>query len=356
MILKKIIQLGVLITLLVGCYSNEISVDSIVPMEQKSLINYFEVVPSTNGFYYLDDQLILNFFDFIHFKTLPLGPLDEKTGTYTYSYVGSTIYQYNNYLWYLTDYTNAEGVSYSSVTRQSLDGEQIQSLFDLNYVANQFLIHNGYIICTEIEENGKYLIHIHDLFGKERAIFEEESYVDHLIADGDRIYYTSLSHDKSVLKYIDCKDLQRYFIDIDFQTFIFENLNKISVYTCEQLTSGEDIVIHAAIIDIDTKKTLFNIDNAIVNYFDENYIYTSSTNEKYAKYRLYDWNGNLIKEISPSEEILGNECNTSNMFWKTNGSQIIRIVDKYIVASTTRGKTDQFYVCSIESGHCSLVN
>lgn len=56
-----------------------------------------------------------------------------------------------------------------------------------------------------------------------------------------------------------------------------------------------------------------------------------------------------------SEELLGNEYNTNNMFWKTNGSQIIRIVDKYIVASTTIGKTDHFYVCNIESGHCTFV-
>ena len=53
--------------------------------------------------------------------------------------------------------------------------------------------------------------------------------------------------------------------------------------------------------------------------------------------------------------LLGNEYNTNNMFWKTNGSQIIRIVDKYIVASTTIEKTDHFYVCNIESGHCSFV-
>lgn len=119
--------------------------------------------------------------------------------------------------------------------------------------------------------------------------------------------------------------------------------------------SLEDTIIHASIIDMDTHKSLFNIDNAVVNYFDDTYIYTSSTNEKNMKYSIYDWSGNLLKEISPSEELLGNEYNTNNMFWKTNGSQIIRIVDKYIVASTTIEKTDHFYVCNIESGHCSFV-
>ena len=78
-------------------------------------------------------------------------------------------------------------------------------------------------------------------------------------------------------------------------------------------------------------------------------------NEKNMKYSIYDWNGNLVKEISPSEELLGNKYNTNNMFWKTNGSQIIRIVDKYIVASATIEKADHFYVCNIESGHCSFV-
>ncbi len=187
----KIIRFIVFIVLLTGCHSNGISVDPILPMEQKSLINYFEVVPSRNGFYYVDDQLILNYFDFNNLKSLALGPLDEKTNMYTYSYMGSTIYQNHNYLWYLTDYTNAEGVSYSSITRQSLDGVDIQNVFDLEYNANQFLIHNGYIVCTENEDNGKYIIHIHDLTGKECAALEEKEFVDHLIADGERIYYTT---------------------------------------------------------------------------------------------------------------------------------------------------------------------
>ncbi|WP_294351877.1 hypothetical protein, partial [uncultured Clostridium sp.] len=84
----------------------------------------------------------------------------------------------------MTNYTNAEGVSYSSVTRQTLDGKEIESIFDLEYDANQFLIHNGYIICTEKKEDESYVIHIHDLSGKEKCTLEEEAYVDHLLADG----------------------------------------------------------------------------------------------------------------------------------------------------------------------------
>ena len=90
------------------------------------------------------------------------------------------------------------------------------------------------------------------------------------------------------MKYIDCKDLTSHIVDIDFQTFIFENSNKASVYTCEKNMSEEDTAIHAAIIDINTQKVLFNMDNVVINYFDDNYIYTSSTNEELVKYRLYD--------------------------------------------------------------------
>lgn len=338
-----------------SCYSKEISLDPILPMEQKSLINYFEVIPSTNGFYYVDDQLILNYFDLTNLKNLSLGTLDEKTNMYTYSYMGSTIYQNHNFLWYLTDYTNAEGVAYSSVTRQSLDGMQVQNVFDLEYNAEQFLIHNGYFICIENKDNGEYIIHIHDATGKECAALEETAFVDHLFADGERIYYTTLVNENSVLKYIDCKDLTSHLVDIEFQTFIFENMNKISVYTCEKKTSNEDTVIHASLMDLDTNKPVFSVDNAVINYFDDTYIYTSSTKEESVTYRLYDWDGTLIKEISP-EELLGKECHTNNMFWNTNGSQIIRIVDRYIVASSTRDKMDRFYICNIDSGKCSFVN
>ena len=73
--------------LLTACKSNEMAIDQITPMEQKSLINYFEVVPNENGFYYVDDQLTLNYYDFTNSKNISLGLLDEKTSTYTYSYI-----------------------------------------------------------------------------------------------------------------------------------------------------------------------------------------------------------------------------------------------------------------------------
>ena len=59
----------------------------------------------------------------------------------------------------MTNYTNAEGVSYSSVTRQTLDGKETESIFDLDYDANQFLIHNGYILCTEKQEDERAVLY-----------------------------------------------------------------------------------------------------------------------------------------------------------------------------------------------------
>ena len=192
--------------------------------------------------------------------------------------------------------------------------------------------------------------------GKEVREIDEDAYVDHLIADGNKIYYTTKNDNKPVLKYIDCEDLSSNSIDIDFQTFIFENLEKISIYSCEYKESEEDTIIHSSIVDLNTKETIFTIDNSIINYFDEDYIYTSSTNNKDVKYSLYDWNGNLVKEIIPSEELLGNEYNTNNMFWNTNGSQIIRIINGNIIASATIANSDHIYVCSIENGSCKFVN
>ncbi len=343
-------------SLLTACTSSKISVDQIMPMDQKSLINYIEVVPYENGFYYVDDQLELNYYDLENSKNLILGPLDEKTDSYTYSYMGSTIYKYDNRLCYLTNYTNNEGISYSSLTLEKLDGNEIRSEFDLNYSATQFLIHDGYVFCSELCSDESWRIHIHDLSGKEISVIDEEAYVDHLIADGKNVYYTTKSNNKTVLKYIDCNDLSSHLIDIDFQTFIFENLDKISVYSCEYKELTEDTIIHSSIVELNTKETIFTIDNSIINYFDKDYIYTSSTNNKDVKYCLYDWNGNLVKEIIPSEELLGKEYNTSNMFWKTNGSQIIRIINQNIIASATIQNSDRLYICSIENESCKFLN
>lgn len=356
MTLKKTCEFIIVCSLLIACTSSEISVDHIMPMDQKSLMNYIEVVSYENGFYYVDDKLELNYYDLENSKNLILGSLDEKTDSYTYSYMGSTIYKYDNRLCYLTNYTNNEGISYSSLTLETLDGNEISSVFNLNYSATQFLIHNGYVFCSELCSDESWRIHIHDLSGKEVREIDEDAYVDHLIADDDKIYYTTKNDNKPVLKYIDCDDLSSNSIDINFQTFIFENFGKISVYSCEYKESEEDTIIHSSIVDLNTKETIFAIDNSIINYFDEDYIYTSSTNNKDVKYCLYDWNENLVKEIIPSEELLGNEYNTNNMFWKTNGSQIIRIINENIVASATIANSDHIYVCSIENGSCKFVN
>ena len=99
MTLKNTIKAVICSMLLTACKSNKMAIDQITPMEQKSLINSFEVVPNENGFYYVDDQLTLNYYDFTNSKNLSLGLLNEKTSTYTYSYMGSTIYQYDKYLY-----------------------------------------------------------------------------------------------------------------------------------------------------------------------------------------------------------------------------------------------------------------
>lgn len=340
-------------SLILSSCSSSLSVEQIAPMDQKSIINYIEIVPSEAGFYYVDDALELRFYDLKKAKDIVLGPLDEKTSTYTYSYMGSTIYKYGEHLCYLTNYTNAEGVSYSSFTMQTLDGKDIASTFDLPYIATQFLIHNGYVVCTEMLSDGQCLIHIHDLNGKELSAIKEESYVDNFLADGNRIYYVTRSAESSVLKYMDCENLTSHLVDVDFQTFVFENLDKMSVYSCE---STEDPVIHSSIIDLQNKEVVFRVDDRVINYFDEKYIYTSSTKDSSIKYSIYDWNGELVKEIIPSVDLLGDENQTNNLFWKTNGSEIIRVVDNYIVASSVKDNRERVYICDIESGSCRFIS
>lgn len=119
---------------------------------------------------------------------------------------------------------------------------------------------------------------------------------------------------------------------------------------------NDDFMIHSCIQNLDTNEVVFDMSDVIVNYFDDQYIYTSSTNDSDIHYRIYDWNGNLVKEIVPSHEFLDDTYETNNMFWKTNGSQIIRIVDGNIVAVTTKNKVDHLYMCQISDGSCKFVN
>ena len=91
--------------------------------------------------------------------------------------------------------------------------------------------------------------------------------------------------------------------------------------------------------------------NELVTYFDDQYIYTSQLSGM-QKYRIYDLDAYLVKEIIPSQSIQIEE-NEKNNIPSINGdgtdfSVICRVIDNKIIAYNYTGPIE----CNTDTGQC----
>lgn len=92
----------------------------------------------------------------------------------------------------------------------------------------------------------------------------------------------------------------------------------------------------------------------MIGYYDDNYIYITVLNTPNTKYRVYDKNYQLVKEINPSES-LHSESNIESIFSKHDFDYIYRVFNNYIVTSLKEGDTSKIAACSIDSGVCKVI-
>ncbi len=321
------------------------------PINQKSLINYFEIVPYDNGFYYLDDDITLHYYNLDGSSDVSLGTLDEQTKEYSNLYCGTTIHLYDQKIVYISSYFNDEGNQYQNLIVQDLDGSNRTTLLSFQYTVTQFVINDNYVITTESKEDGTSEIHIHSFDGKEKTSYSENSNIGGLIADGKNIFYSLYENEKYILKKLNLDDFTIDINDIRNNVFVYEDDDKISTY---QIHEDQSITSYIYLLDhLDT--SIIEIENEIINYFDEEYIYTSTTSSSNMIYHIYDWNGQMYKEIIPANQILNEDCSVTNMFWEADATQIIRIVSGNVIGNTTIQGKDQFFKCDIENGTCSFL-
>ena len=118
----------------------------------------------------------------------------------------------------------------------------------------------------------------------------------------------------------------------------------------------EDLKVHTGINDITEGKELFGIDNSIIDYFDDSYIYTTSYDEEHTTYRIYDWNDNLIKEIRPYDTLGESELGAMPIALKnTEYSTIARIWNHQLIGSCYGNQGMRIYSCDIDSGKCKFI-
>lgn len=89
------------------------------------------------------------------------------------------------------------------------------------------------------------------------------------------------------------------------------------------------------------------ISYCLVTYFDDQYIYTSQLSGM-QKYRIYDLDAYLVKEIIPSQSIQIEENNVPSINGETDFSVICRVIDNKIIAYNYTGPIE----CNTDTGQC----
>ncbi len=346
--------------------------DEVIPLSQASYMTNLYTTFSEDAFYYLTSGGVLFAYD-KNGSNIEIGSVnfaDDKMigssldGIDTFRrYVdlgmnGQGFLYFDHKLIYESRYENNSGEIFCRLNSISETGDDFQNLLTLDYEPSYFSIQKNRIAISEVpNEDGGSILRIYDLTGEELKNISIDSGILNVISDGDLFVIKS----KKSLYSVNIDSLELTMLEDDAYYFYIAD-GKASYYTVDmpedfdttQDTTG--IKVHSGIKKYDSNDVLFEMDDVLIDYFDNNYIYTTTLEEEHTKYRIYDWNGNLLHEIIPYDS-LGESKNGANevALKKMEYSAIVKVWNHQIIGSYNGESDIQLFACDIESGSCKYL-
>lgn len=99
---------------------------------------------------------------------------------------------------------------------------------------------------------------------------------------------------------------------------------------------------------------MFGLDNAIIDYYDDENIYTTTLENK-VKYRIYDWDGNLVDEIIPSETLGASDGAFPIAYHEMDYSSIVRVWNGQLIAYHFNESEIELLSCNLETHACEFL-
>lgn len=347
--MKKAFKFLLILPLLISC-TNSIEINESIDVEDQAVYHplpiakyndgYFIQNLNNNALYYIENnQSTFINYCYFHDDQFVEGKQESYKNYESYVDAGMGFYVLDAAIYTLATYRNVEGESWCSLVRMSLDGTKLKELFKLDFQPyNNFTIYKNKVYMIENESN--MTIHILSLSGKELKIIKN-TYADSFFISSDRIYlrngefghFSYLNEDDEIIN-----------IPIQENEYVeMVNNNHISSISY----SDENILIsHYRSIEDLTDIHLFI--NEMITYFNDKYIFTSQLKGT-QKYRVYDLNANLLKEIIPSKSIQSNITNPNEK--ESDFSVICRVIDNKIIAFNSKGPIE----CDFETEVCRFV-
>lgn len=254
---------------------------------------------------------------------------------------------------YESEYFTVDGQMRNRLNAYDPTNNQFQTILEFDFQPAYFTLQKDVIAVAEtIASSREGIVHFFDLNGNEKKVIKFGSDVVNITNNGNDIIIYCVGY----LYGVDIDTLeQRTFVQRENTAFVYVNDNTYSYYSIDAEELEKEIPqVHSGIIDNSRNTELFGVDNAIINYYDDENIYTTTLENK-VKYRIYDWNGNLVTEIIPSETLGASDDAIPTAYLEMDYSNIVRVWNEQLIAYHFHESEIELLSCSLKTHACEFL-
>lgn len=253
---------------------------------------------------------------------------------------------------YESEYFTVDGQMRNRLNAYDPTNNQFQTILEFDFQPAYFTLQKDVIAVAEtIASSREGIVHFFDLNGNEKKVIKFGSDVN-ITSNGNDIIIYCIGY----LYGVDIDTLeQRTLVQRENTAFVYVNDNTYSYYSIDAEELKKEIPqVHSGIIDNSRNTELFGVDNAIINYYDDENIYTTTLENK-VKYRIYDWNGNLVDEIIPSETLGASDGAIPTAYLEMDYSNIVRVWNEQLIAYHFHESEIELLSCSLKTHACEFL-
>ena len=254
---------------------------------------------------------------------------------------------------YESEYFTVDGQMRNRLNAYDPTNNQFQTILEFDFQPAYFTLQKDVIAVAEtIASSREGIVHFFDLNGNEKKVIKFGSDVVNITSNGNDIIIYCVGY----LYGVDIDTLeQRTLVQRENTAFVYVNDNTYSYYSIDAEELEKEIPqVHSGIIDNSRNTELFGVDNAIIDYYDDENIYTTTLENK-VKYRIYDWNGNLVDEIIPSETLGASDGAIPIAYHEMDYSSIVRVWNGQLIAYHINKSEIELLSCNLETHACEFL-
>lgn len=267
--------------------------------------------------------------------------------------IGVGMLYFDRKIIYESEYFTVDGQMRYRLNAYDPSNNHFQTILEFDFQPAYFTLQKGVIAVAEtIASSREGIVHFFDLNGNEKKVIKFGSDVVNITSNGNDIIIYCIGY----LYGVDIDTLeQRTLVQRENTAFVYVNDNTYSYYSIDAEELKKEIPqVHSGIIDNSRNTELFGVDNAIINYYDDENIYTTTLENK-VKYRIYDWNGNLVDEIIPSETLGASDGAIPTAYLEMDYSNIVRVWNEQLIAYHFHESEIELLSCSLKTHACEFL-